>query len=291
MTHHIIIYYCSYLVFPFLGIIGFLFVKKKIKKTWQLIVSIILIIGSILFISTRFVEPQMIVVHEHKYQTGFSVRFALISDPHLGVYKDAKFLQRVVNKINQQDVDFVLIAGDLVYFPHGRTTKLFAPLKDCNVPVYAVLGNHDMGIPGPDLSKEVRDAMSANGVLLLENKYIEVKSGIKLLGLGSKWADNDEIELLNNFEEKDNLIVMMHNPDTLNDFPKNIADFSVAGHSHGGQIKLPFVYKSVLPTENKMDEGFYQQNGNKIFVTSGIGEIGLPMRFLNPPTIDIIELY
>ncbi len=69
---------------------------------------------------------------------------------HLGVYKDRRRLQRVVNTINRRDdIDMVLIAGDMTYHPRANQDleELFLPLADLEMPVFAVLGNHDVEKP------------------------------------------------------------------------------------------------------------------------------------------------
>jgi len=60
---------------------------------------------------------------------------------------------------------------------------------------------------------------------------------------------------------------------------------TLAGHTHGGQIRIPYLYKKVIPVRGDVlwDQGLYSFKNEKVFVTSGIGEIGLPMRFLIPP--------
>lgn len=74
----------------------------------------------------------------------------MFSDLHLGVYKDRRFLQRVVNTINRRDdVDYVMIPGDFTFEPMPKQTlmELFQPLADLTVPVIAVFGNHDIQLP------------------------------------------------------------------------------------------------------------------------------------------------
>ncbi len=86
-------------------------------------------------------------------------------------------------------------------------------------------------------------------------------------------------------------MVFTHNPDTTLSYRKNIADLTIAGHTHGGQIRLPLIYKFAIPCKGDFDQGLYQSTTGKTFVTSGLGEVGLPMRLGIPPVIDILELY
>lgn len=97
----------------------------------------------------RFVEPHAVSIHHVHVPLGLQKKIALISDLHLGVFKDESFLQRIVHKINQiSGIDFVVVAGDLTYEPHPhKIHDLFRPFQHIVQEVYAVLGNHDVGFP------------------------------------------------------------------------------------------------------------------------------------------------
>ncbi|MEA2046883.1 MAG: metallophosphoesterase [Campylobacterota bacterium] len=275
------IFYGSWLVFPLL--------LWFIKKRW-----IILIFLSILFIYARFVEPKLLFVNHYKIQTGFKAKYALIADIHLGIYNNESILERTVEKINAEDIDAVLIAGDLTYEPQFDDMKtLFASLSKIKVPIYAVLGNHDCEKPGPQIRDELEQVLTELGVKVITNRPIEL-NGITILGLGSHWARDDEVSLLDTYTKKDNVVVLTHNPDTtLNYLSKHFPDLTLTGHTHGGQVRIPYIYKKVIPVRGDVlwDQGLYQYKNGQVFVASGIGEIGLPLRFLIPPTIDVLELY
>ena len=275
------IYYGSWLIFPLL----YWFFKRR----WPLFILL-----SLLFIYARFIEPKLLFVNHYKIHTGFKSKYALIADMHLGIYNNISIMERTVAKINKENVDAVLIAGDFTYEPQFYDMKkLFAPLSHLNIPVYAVLGNHDCQQPGPDIRDELENVLKALGVHIITNKAVKL-NGVTILGLGSLWARDDEIDLLDKYTKEDNLVVLTHNPDTTLDYmPNHTPDLTLAGHTHGGQIRIPYLYKNVIPVRGDVlwDQGLYSFKNEKVFVTSGIGEIGLPMRFLIPPTIDILELY
>ena len=84
---------------------------------------------------------------------------------------------------------------------------------------------------------------------------------------------------------------MAHNPDTALEYENSIPDITICGHTHGGQIRIPFLYKQTIPCEGNFDQGLYETKYGKVFVTAGLGEVGLPMRLGIPPTIEILELY
>lgn len=275
------IYYGSWFVFPFL----YWFIKKR----W-----IWFILLSILFIYARFVEPNLLFVNDYKIHTGFKAKYALVADIHLGMYNDESILERTVEKINNQDVDAVLIAGDFTYEPQFYDMRvLFSSLKKLKVPVYAVLGNHDCQQPGPNIRDKLEEILVEYGVQVITNKSV-ILDGINIVGLGSLWARDNDMHVLDKYTKDDKVVVLTHNPDTTLDYAKNhYPDLTLAGHTHGGQVRIPYLYEKIIPVRGdvRWNQGLYNLSNNKVFVTSGIGEIGLPLRFLIPPTIDILELY
>ena len=251
------------------------------------------------FIYARFIERNIILTKTTKIETVFSSRLIVIADLHLGVYKNINFLKRVVKKINKiKNVDAVLIPGDFTYYPPENLEELFSPLKNIKFPMYATLGNHDSEQPGPPIQAKLQKVLESHGVIFLHNSGSEIKNtkrpfgkNIKILGLGDKWANQDDISKINEFKKSDNLIVMAHNPDTALKYKNSIPDITISGHTHGGQIRIPFLYKHAIPCDGNFDQGLYKTKYDKIFVTSGLGEVGLPMRLGVPPTIEILELY
>lgn len=281
LAFKLFLYYGSWLSFPLL----YWFIKKR----W-----FIMVILSLLFIYARFIEPNLIFLNHYKIETGFKAKYALISDMHLGIYNNETLLERVVDKINQTDIEALLIAGDLTYEPQLSNMKtLFAPLKRVNVPVYIVFGNHDCEKPGPKIRDRLEKILTDWGLFVLNNKATTL-NGVTLLGLGSHWANDDNITLLNHYAAKEHLVVLTHNPDTTLDYmPHHTPDITLTGHTHGGQVRIPYLYPKVIPVKGDIawDQGLYNFGEEKVFVSSGLGQIGLPLRFLIPPTIDILEFY
>lgn len=249
------------------------------------------------FIWSRFIEPQQIQVKHTTIDVGVDSKVVLISDLHLGVFKDRVFLQKVVNQINRlEGIDMVLIAGDFTFepLPDQPLDELFAPLRDLRVPVYAVLGNHDVEHPWPDIRLELIRALERNNVTLLNNDIIKTHNFL-LVGLGDRMNGEDETWLLNQVHPVNKVIVLTHNPDTTLDYNNNNADVTLAGHTHCGQIRLPWIHerikKYIIPVEGDFDKGLSQEAHTRLYITCGIGESVIPMRRRNKPSIDIISLW
>ena len=240
----------------------------------------------------------MIHIQESRIDVWFEKNIVLISDLHLGVYKSSAYLQRVINKINNlNNIDAILIAGDFTYEPveidKKSLTELFAPLSQSIYPVYAVLGNHDVQIPWPDLRSDLISALNINDVTFLNNDVVRLDQTY-LIWLWPHLSGEDKIEILQQYSANDDIIVLTHNPDTIIWYTKqDIADITLVWHTHCGQIRferLPALYKRAIPTVGDFDCGIYNDLYTQLYISPWLWEVVLPMRFLNPPTIDILRL-
>jgi uncharacterized protein len=290
-------HYVSYLAFPFLSLLLFFTIRNyKIVRTFGLssLMQIALFFLTTVFIYSRFIERNTIKVQQTPIGAGFEAKIAVCSDMHIGIFKDRRFLEKIVKIINnQEDIDAVLIPGDFTYFaPEKSLDNLFDPFKKIRFPVYAVLGNHDYGLPGWDVHEKLTAILESKGVQVLHNQYTQLQNkGIYLLGLGDNWKGEDDTSLIDKFKDDDHLLVFTHNPDTFLKYQNNIADVSIAGHTHGGQVRVPLLYNQVIPCEGEFDQGLYSKDGKSFFVSSGLGEIGLPLRLGIYPVIDILVLH
>jgi len=179
---------------------------------------------------------------------------------------------------------------------------LFATLKEIHGPIYAVLGNHDsheLAPPhGGDLpTAMVRDALTRAGVQLVDGRLADC-GGVKIAGIGDLWTGNADFRAALAYRGAAPLVLLTHNPDLAYDVPRHLSRLLLSGHTHGGQIRLPFIYRYVIPVKGPFDRGLLtaaQWSDDPVarpdvFTTSGAGEIGLPMRLLNPPAIDLLLL-
>ena len=279
----------AYMLFPILVLVVYRLIVSR--RFFVKGVCVLLLLICLLGIWVRFVEPQLLFVRETSIHVGFTSRIAVISDLHLGPLKSEKFLRRVIQRMNTLDVDYVLVAGDWTYEPETEDLdRLFQPFAELKIPVYGVLGNHDVERPGPPLRKELVEILERNGVNMLNNEIVSLKN-FALVGFGDLWSAEDDTSILNTLSANENIITLMHNPDTLDKFQSPILHgLSVAGHTHCGQVRIPFFYKKAIPTRGEYDKGYTEEPNGKLFITCGVGETALSLRFLNPPTIDILNL-
>jgi uncharacterized protein len=266
--------------------------------------KVIFCIGLASMIWSGQIEPNLLRVRSTSIQvipapnsnTPEPIKMALISDIHWGLFGRDYQLQRLVDRINTLDVDAVFVAGDWTYEPKLDLQTGFAPLKQLRVPVFAVLGNHDVEKPGPKLATQLRAALTANGVQFVEGKSVDWR-GWQIVGLDDLWGGKPREQVATLFAQSAqnpvlNRLVLTHQPDTLALLPASAMQLGLAGHSHGGQIQLPYATDWQLRNAMKQSwyNGLYETTHGKVFVAPGIGMIGLPWRFLVPPTIDVITI-
>ena len=286
-----VLYYESWLM-PFLlplVVMGFR------RKHVSLGMAIFSVIGLVLGIYARFVEPNLLFVKQTQINTGYSLKLALISDMHYGLYSTPQQMQRLVDKLNSLDVDAVVVAGDWTYEPSQQIslTEQLKPFSQLKHPIYSVTGNHDEQTPGPPLERELNAALVANHIHPIEGRSVSLR-GVRLVGV-DYLKPVASVHFLSSLSESKPLLLLTHDPDTLDELPPITQPFvMLAGHTHGGQVNLPILTDQML---EKFTHGHYQRGlyslaqQNQIFVTSGIGMIGLPLRFAMPPVIDVLEMY
>lgn len=273
-----LIYYGSFLAFPFMVAVVWMLWKKKFRGLMSFLPLL-----SLSFMWARFVEPQLLVVRE---ETG-PADFVLISDAHLGQYKGTHFLERVVERINVLDPDFVVIPGDFVYAINPtQLAETFAPFEALNMPVYAVLGNHDMEPAGELKDESLLTLLEGYGITWIDN-LATIENDIQIMGLGELWNGEADLSTFDDMDPSLTNLVVVHNPDAAYEFPAGSVDLVLAGHTHGGQIRIPVIYRWVVPCKYDWGpaQGWFEVHENPLFITSGLGEIGLPMRLFNPPEI------
>ncbi len=227
------------------------------------------------------------------------LRFALMSDLHVGSPRHGLAnLESVVRTVNAAHPDIVLIPGDLVIRrvlggrfvepePIARElAKLQAPLG-----VYAVLGNHDWWYD----AKRVSEALRAAGIPVLDDRsqVIEARgTRFWLAGVSDFWEGAHDIRAaLADVPGTAPVILFTHNPDIFPGVPARVS-LTVAGHTHGGQVRLPWYGPPVVPSRygRRYAAGHVVERGRHLFVTTGLGTSILPVRFGVPPEVAILTL-
>ena len=250
---------------------------------------------------------------------------AVIGDFQLGMWLDnASTIRRIVHWLLREKPDIVLVLGDYIYHSARHPEKvmqdavqLMSPLIEAGIPTYSVLGNHDFAMSAredpvqEDVAQTVRDGLHRLGITILHNSSIlldpasnqsvdqdTLDEGLYLIGLGADYPQKDRPEVaLDGVPPSAPRIFIMHNPQSFKALPANSAPLAVAGHTHGGQICLPFLpnwsYLTPvldLPDADGWIEG-YGKPGNHLFINRGVGFSAIPIRINCPPEVTWFTLH
>ncbi len=212
---------------------------------------------------------------------------ALISDLHYGGYYSP--CGSLAKKIKSLNPDFVAIAGDTLSSLKGmdRFTEF---LKGLTMPAFVVPGNWESFLNWAD--NEQKKFYNSFGVeyLLNKNTFLNLGGGVNLCGVDDPFTGRDDLsKSLKGVNEKRPSILMAHAPLVANEAAFYNVDATLAGHTHGGQIRIPFKGPLFLPPGcGGYDMGLYNAGGMPLYVTRGIGTCIVPVRLLCPPEITLI---
>lgn len=222
------------------------------------------------------------------------LRIVQLSDSHYSrVDMPVSRLRRIVAQMNALKPDLIVLTGDYVSGDPAEWTvagikKAVTPFAALRAPlgVFAVLGNHDE----PSLTPY---AFLGTGVRLLVNKSVDA-GPVQIIGIDDIMRGNVPVRALKRLAgaapSNKPTIVLTHEPDFYRDLPPR-GLLHLAGHTHGGQIKLPFIRPPMLSNFNVAHaRGLFREAGNVLIVNSGAGTSVLPIRIGVPPEIDLITL-
>ena len=251
-----------------------------------------------------WLEPASLTIDEETIGLAWplrgAVRIAVLTDLHVGSpFNGPAKLREVVDRTNAARPDVVGVLGDLVIqgVPGGRFVApepIAAELSRLVAPggVVAVLGNHDGWLD----HDRVRRALEGNHVPVIEETAIRIQlpSGpVWIAGISDLWTGKHDITTALAAVREDGapIILLTHNPDVFPDVPDRVA-LTLAGHTHGGQVRLPFVGRPIVPSRfgQRFAAGHVVEAGRHLFVATGVGTSILPVRFRVPPAVTILTV-
>ncbi|MDD3627859.1 MAG: metallophosphoesterase [bacterium] len=245
------------------------------------------------------------------------VKIIFFSDVHCGKFFSVEQVRKLVDKVNSRNPDIIILGGDYVGDYHPRrgfrrvlreviilpiygdpdakdfVKPFFDEAKKLKAPlgVYAVLGNHDYWHDCEELSKE---SLSESGIKSLDNKAYWIKKGdsqIKLGGVTDTWAKKDQTldPTINDAETGDFTILVSHNPSFAERIQTDKIDLMLSGHNHRAQFGLEPLFRK-KENQDRYFYGLVEDPNLLVYITSGIGEVVLPIRIFAPPEIVEITL-
>jgi predicted MPP superfamily phosphohydrolase len=237
------------------------------------------------------------------------LRIAVLADLHaMHPWMPVPRIEHIVREANALRPDLIVLLGDYVAGMRRYRTGIVSitdwtsALRPLAAPygVHAVLGNHDWWVD----PRGVRRGLENVGIRVLENEAFKVDAGGRrfwVAGLGDQLArrvrdgyigvDDLDGTVAQTMGDTDPVILLAHEPDIFVKVPPRVT-LTLSGHTHGGQVLLPFVGRPVVPSRygQRFAYGHIVESGRHLLVSSGLGLSGLPIRFMVPPEIALVTL-
>ncbi len=231
----------------------------------------------------KWLEPTWLKVRRLHFASGKPThRFVHFTDLH---HKgDRTYALAVVKTINALAPDFVCFTGDLIedvkYLPEALEI-----LSGIQSPLFGVPGNHDYWSRAP--FDNIRRAFVKTGGAWLDDEQRSLDGKINLIGTTCRRAS----EVLSPVTSGTKNILLMHYPAWVKKLGDRKFDLMLAGHSHGGQVRIPFYGPVMVPYGvDEFDLGLFQTDSGPLYVNPGIGWYPVPIRFNCRPEITVIEI-
>jgi predicted MPP superfamily phosphohydrolase len=221
---------------------------------------------------------------------------ALLTDLHHGPFNSLDFIRAIVARTNALRPDLIALAGDYIQNdPRPYLRPCFEALGGLAAPlgVYAVPGNHDHYWGSV---RETRAAMCDHGIRDLTNAGCWVEQDgrrLRLAGVDDLWHGGPDLEAaLADTTAADACLLLCHNPDFVETIRDPRVGLVLSGHLHGGQIRLPGLGAPWIPSRygQKYLAGLVRTEWTQVFVSRGLGTVGLPLRLGSPPEINLLTL-
>lgn len=280
--------------------------RKKIVLTTFKIILIIIIISMTFFLYTTYISSKIISVKEtritsEKLPKSFDgLKIIQISDIHYGSTIFIEDIKNLINIINRRNPDLVVFTGDLINKNYkinsSEQEKLIKQMKKIKSTIgkYAILGEED--------SNTFTTIMNQSNFTILNNSYELIyknsNTPILLIGLNSSITGAINIDQAYKYFTKSThnndifTISLLHEPDSVDNIMSSYpTDIFLAGHSHNGQIALPYIGGIIKKegAKNYINE-FYQLNNSKLYISSGLGTNGNGIRLFCHPSINFFRL-
>ena len=276
---------------------------RRLRKRWIRRIRTVIVLLSILVLALPVygfkVEPYWLQVKTvpltlpHLAPEFDGYRIVQLSDLHIVDKMPQCYLDRVIRLTNRQTPDLVAITGDIVTdHPRRYASKIEATLSELKAPTVSVMGNHDYW-SDPAAIRQILKSSNvidiSNGVYSLQRKSAQ----LHIAGVDDVWAKAADLDqVMAQLPEQGAAILLSHEPDFADVAVKTHRfDLELSGHSHGGQVAIPFWGPPILPPYGKRYPiGKYQIEDLIQYTNRGIGMVDLRVRFSSRPEITVFQL-
>ncbi|WP_310572021.1 metallophosphoesterase [Gemmatimonas sp.] len=225
-------------------------------------------------------------------------RVVQFSDIHIGPGVSDDYVRESFATVDALTPDVVVVTGDLIsqhpeQFEHAEA--IYAALPHGSLGTFVSFGNHDYGRDWaePAVAARLRGTLENLGITVLVNE-VGMAGELQVVGLGDLWAKQfDPVRAFSRVDPAAAQLALSHNPDSV-DLPGWGAydGWVLAGHTHGGQCKPPFLPPPMLPVKNRRytSGAFDLSRGRQLYINRGLGTIMYPVRFNVRPEVTVFSL-
>jgi predicted MPP superfamily phosphohydrolase len=223
------------------------------------------------------------------------LRLVQISDIHIGSFFTAADLARAVDAANGLRADLMLVTGDLITSRYDPLDRCLLELKRLRAAsgIWGCLGNHEMHAGVQNYTTKKAKEM---GMRFLRRQGEMLRFGsaqLNLVGVDHQRSNHPYLQNVEELVVPDTFNVLLsHNPDVFPVAVKQGFDLTISGHTHGGQINLELLGSNinVVDLVTPFTKGDYHIDQSSLYVNSGLGTIGPPVRLGAPPEVTLITL-
>lgn len=220
------------------------------------------------------------------------LRVLLVSDIHCGIFLKPEPLTKIIGLLMDLQPDLVAISGDIVTGHSSEVSRFLdalAPLSQAPLGAWYCYGNHDYFGGDPE---EIRKNLNTIGITTLKNDSVLVAHGagrFVLGGIDDRILGKPDWEKMLALHGTPHLL-LAHNPDFFYEAEAHGVPLTLSGHTHGGQIRLPYSRPILRQSRFCLDEGNFVFRSSLLVVSRGLGSVGIPWRWGSDPEAVLIEI-
>ena len=254
------------------------------------------VLDTFLFVPPPITVTRPVIALPDLPESWDGVRIAQLTDLHHGRLTGLDFIRRVIEMANDEKPDLIALTGDFVSSDRGLCEEVFQALWKLRARcgVYAVLGNHDHW----SCPLTIRRLLTTGGIKVFDNSHVILRRGrdrLAIAGVGDLWSDVQDLpRTLGGVPESIPRVLLCHNPRYAKEMPPQPrVDLMLSGHTHGLSFRFPFRRRRPqisVTRRGRYVSGLIQAPHCQLYVSCGLGRVGLPTRFSSRRELTVITL-
>lgn len=266
--------------------------RRSLRGLWALM-GLGAVLGFLVAWYARYIEPKRLeVTHLNLAKGDDPLTVAFVTDTHIGPNFSSNDLQPLIRDLEQRKPDVILFGGDFISesprFLNDLEPALMRITATAQLGCWGIWGNHDVA----NIRSRIQPVLERCGVSMLTNESANVRGNLWLAGVDDVLLGKPNIQAtFAGIPDGARTIALWHEPDLAEKMVPYSPLIMLSGHTHGGQVRLPFIGELAAPKlGKKYVAGMFDVNGMLLYVCRGIGMYRPPVRFNCRPELAIIEV-